>query len=269
MLIDSHSHLNFEDFKDDWQKIITDCQNQNIWMINVGSQLQTSRRSVEIAEKYEKGVYAAIGLHPIHVSGSSFHPEAFNIDSYRDLLNSCKKIVAIGETGLDFFHDLNNIENQKKVLLKHIELAKEFNLPLILHCRNSKDGKNDAYDEILNILADKLASWKAGKGVIHCFGGNLKQAEVFLDLGFYIGFTGVITFPKTEVLAEIIKMLPLDRILVETDCPYLAPVPNRGERNIPQYVEFVARKIAEIKEIDYNIVKEQTAKNAIKLFNLV
>jgi TatD DNase family protein len=269
MLIDSHAHLNFEEFEKDWQQIIADCQKHNIWMINVGSQFQTSKRAVEIAGKYEKGVYAAVGLHPIHVSGSSFHSESFNIDEYRFLLKNSKKIVAVGETGIDFFHDNKNIENQKKVLLKHIVLAKEFNVPLILHSRNSKDGKQDAYEQILEILKNqriKESKNQGIRGVIHCFGGNLEQAQEFLKLGFYIGFTGVITFPKTEVLADVIKNAPLEKILVETDCPYLAPNPHRGKRNIPQYVEFVAKKIAEIKEVDYNEIREQTVKNAIKLF---
>lgn len=264
MIIDSHAHLNFDDFKKDYQQIISDCRQGDVWMINVGAQLQTSRRAVEIAEEYQTGIFAAIGLHPIHISGSSFHPEAFHIDDYRALLNNSKKIVGIGETGLDFFHSVDNIENQKKVFVKHINLAKEFDLPLIIHSRNSKNGNQDAYSEILEIL--KRENFK--KGVIHCFGGKVKQALDFLDLGFYVGFTGVITFDKTGLLAEVVKSLPLEAILVETDCPYLAPAPHRGERNRPEYVEFVAKKIAEIKEVDYNKIKQQTAANTIKLFNL-
>lgn len=265
MLIDSHAHLNFEEFNEDWKQVVDDCQKQDIWIINVGSQLQTSRKAVNMAEKYGKGVYAAVGQHPIHVSGSSFHPEAFNIDNYRAMLRNSEKIVAIGETGIDFFHDSKNFENQKKVLSKHIILSKEFNVPVILHSRNSKDGSKNAYQEILAEIRDHKAEIK---GVIHCFGGTLEEAKEFLDLGFYVGFTGVITFSKTQELTEVVKVIPLERILIETDSPYLAPEPHRGKRNIPQYVQFVAQKIAEVKQIDYNIVKEQTAKNAIELFNL-
>jgi len=276
MIIDSHAHLNFEDFANDWQQIIKDCQQAGVWLINVGSQLETSKKALEIAENYDQGVYAAVGLHPIHVSGSDFHPEPFNVDEYRNLIKHSKKVVAIGETGLDFFHSDKNIANQKKAFIKHLNLAKEFGLPLILHSRNSRDGKNDAYDEILKILeierSPRLRSGQARdqeiKGVIHCFGGTVQQAKEFIDLGFYIGFTGIITFDKTGRLAEVVKNLPLENILVETDCPWLAPQPHRGERNLPQYVKFVAEKIAKIRDLDYNQIEKQTVKNAINLFKL-
>lgn len=264
MIIDSHAHLNFQEFDKDWQQVIADCQKQDVWMINVGSQLATSKKAVKIANEYEKGVYAAIGLHPIHISGSNFHPEAFNVDEYRALAKHSKKIVAIGETGLDFFHSDKNINNQKKAFVKHLNLAKEFDLPVILHSRNSKDGSKNAYQEILKILTQENIT----NGVIHCFGGTVEQAKDFLDLGFYVGFTGVVTFDKTGVLEEVVKSIPLDKILVETDCPYLAPEPHRGERNIPQYVKFVAEKIAQVREIDYNKIEKQTVQNTIKLFNL-
>lgn len=264
MIIDSHAHLNFEDFQSDWSQVIANCQKEKVWLINVGSQLATSKKAVEIAKNYEKGVYAAVGLHPIHVSGSNFQPEAFNIDDYRDLIKNSKKVVAVGETGLDFYHDTKNIDNQKKAFTKHLNLAKEFDLPVILHARNSQDGKKDAYQEILKILKQENFS----RGVIHCYGGTIDEAKEFLDLGFYVGFTGVITFPKTDELAEIIKEVPLERILVETDCPYLAPVPHRGERNRPEYVKFVAQKIAEIRQMEYNKIEKQTIENTIKLFNL-
>lgn len=268
MIIDSHAHLNFQDFENDWQEVIADCQKENVWLINVGSQLETSKKAIEIANRYDQGVYAAVGLHPIHVEGSSFHPEEFSNQNFSDLIKSSKKVVAIGETGLDFYHDNKNRDNQKKIFSKHLSLAKDFNLPLILHGRNSKDGKDSAYEEILEILARKQYGDKKIRGVIHCFGGEIKQAKAFLDLGFYIGFTGVITFPKTEALAGIIKVLPLEKILIETDSPYLAPAPFRSQRNIPPYVKFVAAEIAKIKKIGYNKVVRQTGENAINLFNL-
>ncbi len=264
MIIDSHAHLNFEDFKNDWQKVITDCQKENLWLINVGAQFQTSRQAVAIAQKYNQGVYAAVGLHPIHVEGSAFHPELFNIDEYRALIKSSDKVVAIGETGLDFFHSDKNIANQKKTFIKHLNLAKELDLPVILHSRSSQDGKKDAYKEILEIIKRE----KVNKGVIHCFGGTIKQALAFLKLGFYLGFTGVITFDKTGRLAEVVKSLPLEAILVETDSPYLAPLPHRGKRNLPQYVRLIAQKIAEIRQIDYNKIERQTVENTRKLFNI-
>jgi len=265
MLFDSHAHLNFEDFESDWRQIIDDCQKNGIRMINVGSQFETSRKAVEIAGQYGEGVYAAVGLHPIHVEGSSFHPEKFDVEKYKELIESSQEVVAIGETGLDFFHDDKNFKNQRKVFVQHIELANEFDLPLIVHARNSKDSSKNAYEEILTILRGR----KPGvKGVIHCFGGTLKEAKEFIRLGFHVGFTGVITFPKTGDLAEIVRNIPLDRILAETDCPYLAPQPVRGERNLPQYVKFVLEKIAEIRRIDYNEIVKQTSQNTINLFKL-
>ncbi len=272
MIIDSHAHLNFEAFEHDWESVIADCQTNEVWMINVGAGLATSRKAAAIAEKYERGVYAAIGLHPIHVSGSDWHPEAFNIDEYRALAKSSKKIVAFGETGIDFFHSDKNLDNQRQVFIKHLNLAKEFALPLIIHCRNSKDQTKDGYNEILAEIREQKSENRNQrteiKGVIHCFGGNVKQALAFSQLGFYVGFTGIITFDKTGQLAEVIKNLSLDSILIETDSPYLAPEPHRGKRNQPQYVKHVAEKIAELKQIDYNKVVEQTAENTIRLFNL-
>ena len=189
---------------------------------------------------------------------------------YQDLIKSSKKIVAIGETGIDFFHDDKNFAKQKEVFNQHLDLAKEFNLPVIIHARNSRDGKNNAYQEIIKILKERNHSTSSGwqTGVIHCFGGSVSEALEFLKLGFFIGFTGVITFDKAGNLAEVINQLPLDSILIETDAPYLAPNPFRGQRNQPQYVQYVAEKIAEIKKIEYNQVCAATAENAKKLFRV-
>jgi TatD DNase family protein len=264
MLFDSHAHLNFEDFIPDWQAVIADCRENDVWLVNVGAQYKTSERAIEIAEKYPQGVYAAVGLHPIHTLGSKFHPEEFKADDYRRLIRSSKKVVAIGETGIDFFHDPDNIGQQAELFRQHLRLAKEFGLPLIIHARNSKDGTKDAYNAILDILKKESGI----RGVIHCFSGTVEQAQAFLKLGFYVGFTGIITFDKTGRLAAVIDSLPLEAILIETDCPFLAPEPHRGERNQPQYVQFVAEKIAMIKEIGYNEVVSQTGKNAFNLFNL-
>jgi len=259
--------LNFEEFNQDWQRIIADCQKDDIWLINVGSQFETSVKAVDMAKNYDRGIYAAVGLHPIHVSGSGFHPEIFKIEEYKKLIRSSEKLVAIGETGLDFFHDDKNFKNQQQVFLQHIKLAQEFNRPLILHSRNSKDGQKNAYQEILNILTE-ISNSQSVRGVIHCFGGTLEEAEKFLDFGFYIGFTGIITFPKAESIREIAQAIPLERILIETDCPFLAPEPYRGQRNQPQYVKFTAEKIAEIKNVDLEDVINQTSENATELFKL-
>lgn len=264
MLIDSHSHLNFEEFAGDWKEVTDDCLASGTWIITVGAQYETSKKGITIAEHYDRGVYASVALHPIHVEGSKFHPEVFDQTVYRELIRSSKKVIAVGETGIDFFHDDSNFEQQKKVFIEHIQLAKEFDLPLIMHGRDSRDGSKSAYQAMLKILDEQ----KVTRGVIHCFGGTVQDALGFLQRGFYVGFTGIITFDKTGKLAEVIRNLPLDAVLVETDSPYLAPDPYRGKRNQPQYVEYVAKKIAEIKNVSVEEVEEQTVLNTKKLFNL-
>ena len=264
MIIDSHAHLNFQEFKDDWEETTADCLANNIWYINVGTQYETSKRGIEIAEKYSEGVWASVALHPIHVPGSKFHPEKFTPEDYAKLIESSKKVVAVGETGIDFFHNDNTFDQQKEIFIKHLELANKYGLPVIMHGRNSKDGSKSAYQEILKILKEN----KIKGGVIHCFGGSVEDALEFNNMGFYVGFTGIVTFDKTGQLAQVVKALPLERILVETDCPYLAPAPYRGERNQPQYVKYVAEKIAAIKQISYDEVAKQTVVNTKKLFNL-
>ncbi len=262
MLFDSHAHVNFGEFNDDWKAVVDDCQKNNVWFVNVGSQYATSKKGIEIAEQYEKGVYAAVSLHPIHVEGSSFHPEGFNPEEYATLIESSKKVVAVGETGIDFFHDDNNLEAQRLVFAQHIELAKKYSLPVIIHGRNSRDGSKLAYQEILRIVKENNVT----RGVIHCFGGTVEEALAFTEQGLYVGFTGILTFDKTGALEKVVAALPLEKILIETDSPYLAPAPNRGKRNQPQYVQHVAKKIAEIKKMSYEEIADVTTRNAAELF---
>lgn len=289
MLIDSHCHINFKVYKKDADDVIQRSLSGDTWLINVGAQFSTSKRAIVIAEKYEKGVYAAVGLHPIHlldditesavIAGQKYtittKKEEFDYEKYKTLALSSKKIVALGETGLDYYNTKSQgpISNkdkilQKQVFEKFIDLSQEINLPLIVHCRGDEDDYYGVYDEMLEIFSARQQKRKIN-GVIHCFGGNLQQAQQFVQLGFYIGFTGIITFKrKAEELQEIVKKLPLDKILIETDAPFLAPEPYRGKRNEPVYVKFVAEKIAELKNISPQEVIDITTKNAIKLFNL-
>ncbi|MFH0854671.1 MAG: TatD family hydrolase [bacterium] len=277
-MIDTHAHLNFNNFKDNSKDIIKDCLYRNIRIINIGSQYETSRRAVQMAVEYEKGVYAAIGIHPIHLSQMEIdeedahfksRAEKFDKSRYIELLS--KKVIAIGEIGLDYFHipddmDFEAVKKiQKKEFIAQLKFAKETNLPVILHCRGNKNNPFEAYGEILEIIQDQGNL----RGVIHCFGANLEIAKKFLDLGFYIGFTGIITFKNAlSELVETVKKIPLDRILIETDCPYLAPMPHRGELCVPQYAEFTLRKMAEIKGISFEEAEKQTDKNADKLFGI-
>lgn len=277
LLIDTHAHVNFRDFKDDTKETIKRALNKNVWMINVGAESKTSERAVKMAEEYEEGVYSAVGLHPGHLIEQEVEyeengefvkykskPEEFDYDFYLNLAKN-KKVVGIGECGLDYFrnNDKNFKQKQRDVFVQHIKLAKEVRKPLIIHCR-------EAHEDLLEILNLEAP---LPNGVMHFFTGTLEQAKKYIDLGFYISFSGVTTFPprKGEIVGaydEIIKNIPLEKILIETDCPYVAPVPHRGKRNEPTYVQYVASKIAEIKGFSFEEVAEQTTKNAKELFGI-
>jgi TatD DNase family protein len=275
MLIDTHAHLNFNAYKDDLDEVIKCSLDNNIWMINVGSQYETSKKAVKIAEQYEKGVYAAVGLHPIHLSDGIFktkidqeeiefqtREEDFDYQKYKELARS-KKVVAVGEIGLDYWYKPKTKkkleefkQKQKEVFLQQLELARELSLPVIFHCRT-------AHDDLLETLNFQVSSFKL-RGAIHCFTGNWQQAERYLEMGLYLGFNGIIF--KLD-LDEIINKAPLEKILIETDCPYLTPPPMEG-RNEPLYVKYVAEKIAKIKKLSYEELSNITTKNARKLFNI-
>ena len=288
--IDIHSHVNFKAFDVDRDEVIRRALESGTWMINVGTQIDTSKSAVELAEKYEEGVYAIIGLHPIHTHASyhdedelgkgnkefSSRGEIFNKEVYRKLLEDKKaggKIVGIGECGLDYYRCTpESISKQKEAFKSQIELAKEFNLPLMLHVRNSEK-KSTLPDRALlnegnlNAYADTLEILKQHPGVrgnMHFFAGDLQVAKSFLDLGFTLSFTGVITF--THDYDEIIRNTPLDMIMSETDSPYVAPVPHRGKRNEPFYVKEVVKKIAEIKNLTESEVAKAIITNAKRVF---
>ncbi|MBI5076973.1 TatD family hydrolase [Candidatus Falkowbacteria bacterium] len=277
-MFDTHAHVNFNAFKDDADQVIKRALERGVAMINVGAQFSTSKRALEMARNHERNVYAAIGLHPIHLEdfeineeGVNFksRKEEFDFEAYRKLGEN-DKVVAIGESGLDYYrlsdesrhHEI--IEKQKQVFIKHTELANALILPLIVHCRGAKENMDGAYEEILAIL--KKHSVK-NKGVMHCYIGAPNLVKKFLELGFYIGFNGVLTFDKTGRVEEVLRQTPMERILLETDCPYLTPAPKRGQRNEPMFVEFVARKAAEVIGATFEEVVEITDKNAKELFN--
>lgn len=291
MLVDSHCHINMMPFRDDGDAVIADFLRANYALIIVGSQDSSSKRAIAYAEKYEQGVYASVGLHPIDlieateetvvVAGQpqtfSNRQEDFDRAKYRAMAQSSEKVKAIGEVGLDYFYfekyDAGQIMDYKvkqaQVLKEFIALAQELDLPLIFHCRGAKNDPFAAYDDLLAILKDETAQGRKICGVVHCFGGNADQARQFLAHGLYLGFTGIITFKKKSELLQIIAQeTPLEKILIETDAPFLSPEPFRNARNIPNYVEFVARKIAELKGLDYEAIAEATTANAQKLFKI-
>lgn len=296
MLIDTHAHLNFSAYKDDIEEVIKRCSDNKIGVINVGSQFSTSERAVKMAEKYPHtnstkfiggqsgksnfnkskigvGMWAAIGLHPIHLKSSyirekvdedeefefNSRSEKFDQEKYRQLAKS-KKVVAIGETGLDLFHNPDNLEKQIRTFKEEISLAMELDLPIIIHCRKANKEIIEILEEDKKKYGDKL------RGVVHCFSGKLSQARKYADLGFLLGFNGIITFARDY--DKVLREIDSKYMLVETDCPYLTPVPFRGKRNEPSYIKYVAEKIAEIKKISFDEVAKITANNAKKLFRI-
>ncbi|MDP2933926.1 MAG: TatD family hydrolase [bacterium] len=281
MFIDSHAHLNFSAFKDDCDEVIKSSLAQNTWVANVGSQYSTSKRAVQIAERYPQGVYAVVGLHPVHLfemevteEGVSFttKEERFDPQKYRELALS-PKVVGIGECGLEYFHLPAGHEAeikavQKEAFQQQIKLAAEIGKALVVH---SRDAYEDVYD-IIKIFAGDLKSI-----IIHSYIGSGEQLKKFVDLGCFVSFNGIITFkPRKEkkpgqsdpTLLEAVKDAPLDRILLETDCPWLSPEPLRGQRNLPVNVKYVAAKIAEIKGISVAEVEKQATENTRKVYGI-
>ncbi len=282
--IDIHSHVNFTAFDVDREQVLERALEQNTWVINVGTQVDTSKKAIEMAHKYKEGVYAIIGLHPIH-TGASFHDkkelgeegkeftsrgENFDKETYRKLIAD-PKVVGIGECGLDYYRmDKDSIEKQKKAFIEQIELANEFGKPLMLHIRNNEkkeliegsEGEPNAYTDALEILKKHAKV----KGDVHFFAGSVEEAKAFTDFGFTISFTGVITFTKDY--DEVIKSVPLNMIMTETDAPYVTPVPYRGTRNEPSYVREVVKKIAEIKGIPEEEAAKVLVENAKRVFKI-
>ncbi len=250
MLIDTHAHLSFRDFDKDRDQVIKRAFEIGVEkIINVGTNFKDSKDSIALAEKY-KNIYATVSLHPIDVEN-----EKFDEKLWLELAKN-QKVVAIGETGLDFFH-LSDKEKQKEVFKALIKIAYRLGKPLILHSR-------EADKEVLDILTNSELPSK--RGVIHCFSRDYTIAKKFLNLGFLISYTGNITYNKER--SSSIPKVPLNKIMVETDCPFMAPVPFRGKRNEPSYVKYIAEKIAEIKNVSFEEVAEKTTQNAKDLFNL-
>lgn len=281
MFIDTHAHINFSAFKDDADEVIRRSLSKNTEMILVGSEYKTSQKGLDYANKYEKGVYAAVGLHPLHleeivIKGEkgeySFKTksEEFNYDNYEKLAKF-EKVVAIGEAGLDYYHinlsgNIRKIKSkQQEIFLQQLVLARNLDYPIIIHCRQ-------AHDDMLVILKDfkkkhrSMVPPNQSWGVMHCFSGDEDLAWQYFSLGLMISFTGLITFSKQW--DDLIRKMPLEKFMIETDCPYMTPEPYRGERNEPVLVKYVAGRIAEIKNLSIERVAEITAKNARSLFKI-
>ncbi len=254
MLIDSHAHLDDSRFDKDRDSLIKSLEANGIELvINIGADLKTSIASVSLAEKYPN-IYATVGVHPHDVKDMD--------NSTLEILRSLAqrdKVVAIGEIGLDFYYDNSPRDDQRKWFREQLKLAKELNLPVVIHSR-------DAQQETFDIL--KEAQDGNLRGVMHCYSGSKEMAMEYIKLGFYISLAGPVTFKNARSLKEVAISVPLDRLLVETDSPYLAPEPHRGKRNEPLFVKYVAGTIAELKGISYEELAKATNRNTKELFGI-
>ncbi len=280
MLIDTHAHVNFNSFKDDAKETLQRALDNGTWVINVGSQIDTSRQAVELANQFEQGVYAVIGLHPEHthsqfVDEEETHfksrEEDFDINLYSELVKN-PKVVGVGECGLDYYRlpedkSLHEEVKQKQIAAfrKQIRFAKEHNKVLVVHSRPEK-GRDELYKDMLRVFMEEKVSEMRFE--VHSYTHTPEYLQKFLELGAYVSFNGIITFDKTGNMEKLVQMAPLEKILLETDCPYLSPVPMRGKRNEPVFVKHVAEKVAEIKKLPVQEIEEITTANAKKLFNI-
>lgn len=255
-LIDTHLHLDFDAFDDDREAVIERALAAGVQrMITIGINRETCRRAVALAEQYAP-VYAAVGIHPNDAT-------EWDSETERELRELARhpKVVAIGEIGLDYYWERVPHDVQARVFRAQLALASELGLPVIIHDR-------DAHADVLNILREWVESGRAPTppGVLHCFSGDQAMAEEALALGFYLGVDGPVTFKNARALQALVAQLPLDRLLIETDAPFLTPHPYRGKRNEPAYVRFVAEKIAELQNCTFETVAHQTTRNAETLF---
>jgi TatD DNase family protein len=254
MLIDTHCHLDFKDFNDDRSDVLKRASNAGVMsIINVGSSMEGTARSIQIAGDNDF-IYAAIGIHPHEADSVSEN----DIRLFAGFLDK-PKVVAIGEIGLDYYKNISSMENQKKLFISLLKIAKDADLPLIIH---NREAHADMIDILKNIAGDSV------KGVMHCFSGDSVFLKTCLDMGFFISFTCNITYKNAGKLREIVKLVPMDRLLLETDAPFLAPQDFRGKRNEPMHVRYVAEEVAAIKGLDFNKVAKMTTDNATALFRL-
>ncbi|OYP56252.1 TatD DNase family protein [Lachnotalea glycerini] len=254
MIFESHAHYDDEAFNDDRDELLNSMTEHGIeYVVNVGASLASTATTVQLVKKYSF-MYGAIGVHPNET-------KELNENNYEWLKQQCKqdKIVAIGEIGLDYYWDEPDKEIQIKWFKRQLELAKEARLPIIIHSR-------DAAKDTLSIMKEEKA--QELNGVIHCFSYSKDMAREYLNMGYYLGIGGVVTFSNAKKLKEVVEYVPVENMLLETDSPYLSPVPNRGKRNSSLNIPYIAKAIAAIKNIDYDEIINITNNNARKLFNI-
>lgn len=254
MIFDTHTHYDDEAFEEDGDALVSSLPARNVGLlVNVGASLSSCRETLRMTEKYPF-VYGAIGVHPSETA-------ELNEDNFVKLSEMAKheKCVAVGEIGLDYYWPEPDRETQKFWFKRQLGLARELNLPVVIH---SRDAANDTITVMKDIHAEEIG------GVIHCFSYTRETAEIFLKMGFYIGIGGVVTFKNARKIKEAVEVIPLERIVLETDCPYLAPVPFRGKRNSSLNIPYVIEEIARIKQISPQEVEETTWENAHKLYRI-
>ena len=252
--VDSHAHLDDNIFNKDRDILINSLHENDVEIVlNPGADLESSKNAVKIAEKYPF-IYAAVGCHPHDTK--YMNDETMNI--FRNLAKS-NKVIGIGEIGLDYYYDNSDREVQRKWFREQIRLAKELNLPYIVHDR-------DAHEDVLRIMKEE--HYDGVRGILHCYSGSVEMSREFIKLGFYISLAGPVTFNKARVPKLVAMEVPIDKLLIETDSPYLTPEPFRGKRNEPKYVRYVAEEIAKIRNISVDEVAEKTKENFKTLFNL-
>lgn len=256
-IFDSHCHPQFPQYDKDREEMIERTLEAGVVMIAVGTDLETSKQAIELSQKYE-GIWATVGLHPDDAT------EDYDILLYQNILDN-KKVVAVGEVGLDYYRtpEPEKQEIQKKVFEKFLELAVKNNKPIVIHARDSARG---SIGKVHSDIIQSLGVHTNLRGVIHSFTGTKEEAEKYLDLGFYLALNGIVTYSNQH--NELINRIPLDRLLIETDAPYLAPGSKRGQRNKSVYITEVAARIAQIKKIDVDKVYEATTSNTYFLFNI-
>lgn len=253
MLVDSHCHLDYNDFEEDFEEIIEHAKECGVsLMLNAGNNLKEFDNQLAISEQYPF-IYSAVGVHP---HNAKEYPEL----KAEELIERAahKKVIGIGETGLDYYYDYAPRELQIKLLKEHIKAAQETGLPLIIHNRDSDD-------DMITILGEAYRQ-KPFSGVIHCFSSDRKLAEFALSIGFYLSASGMITFNRSSELREIFAEIPEDRLLIETDSPFLAPIPMRGRRNEPAYVKYTAEKLAQLRDLPFEKMAQITSDNFFRLF---
>ena len=249
-LIDSHAHLNNEQFDEDREEVLNRIKEQLEFAVNIGYDLPSSKVSVDYANKYDF-IYATVGIHPVDI-------ERYNEETEKELEELAKndKVVAIGEIGLDYYWMTQPKEFQKEIFRKQMELARRVGKPVVIHSR-------DAMKDTLEILKE----FPDVGGVFHCYPGSVESAREVIDR-YYLGIGGVLTFKNAKKLVEVVENIPMDKLILETDCPYMTPVPNRGKRNEPIYVQYVAEKIAELKGITFDEVVKYTNENTKKVYGI-